>query len=249
MPNGNRISGDDEIPPEISLRWLNAFAAIDTDETLPTDKALEELHAALRSGQITARAIWDATGERRDMGADEWRGLVLNNPPRDDRVLIPYRGSATSLAKQADPRWKDVLLPRARLLATWPMGTLAQASQTNEATEAEQPEEAVARIGTSLNLQTSARHAPPAQVRDEGRRSSVAETDHPRFIPIEDRRRELIAARQTARVQRMYGPSRGKGSAPEEPSAYPVFLTSEDVIGWIAYRRTTALRHLGPVRQ
>jgi hypothetical protein len=66
--------------------------------------------------------------------------------------------------------------------------------------------------------------------------------DHTRLIPIDDRKRELIAARHTARVSRLYGTSE---TVPQEPAVLPVFLASDEVIGLIAYRRTTALN--GPI--
>jgi hypothetical protein len=120
LPNGKRVSGEVEAPAGMSLLWLDLFAACDTSEALSTDKALTELHAALRLGRVTARAIWVATGDRRDMCADEWHGLVLDTPPRNERGLLPYRINAGTLAKQLDSRWRDVLLPRARLLVIWP---------------------------------------------------------------------------------------------------------------------------------
>ena len=66
----------------------------------------------------------------------------------------------------------------------------------------------------------------------------MPEPDSPRLIPIEDRKLELIAARHTARVRRLYGISE---TAQPEPAILPVFLTVDDVIGLIAYGRTKAL--------
>ena len=71
----------------------------------------------------------------------------------------------------------------------------------------------------------------------------MTERDRTRLIPVEDRKRELIAARHTARVTRRYGTSHEP--TPDEPAVYPVFLAADDVIGLIAYGRTTALK--GPV--
>ena len=71
----------------------------------------------------------------------------------------------------------------------------------------------------------------------------MIEHDRTRLIPIEDRKRELIAARHTARVTRRYGTSHE--AIPDEPEVYPVFLAADDVIGLIAYGRTVALK--GPV--
>ena len=71
----------------------------------------------------------------------------------------------------------------------------------------------------------------------------MIELDRTRLIPIEDRKRELIAARHTARVTRRYGTSHEP--TPDEPGVYPVFLAADDVIGLIAYGRTVALK--GPV--
>ena len=71
----------------------------------------------------------------------------------------------------------------------------------------------------------------------------MTERDRTRLIPVEDRKRELIAARHTARVTRRYGTSHEP--TPDEPAVYPVFLAADEVIGLIAYGRTTALK--GPV--
>jgi hypothetical protein len=71
----------------------------------------------------------------------------------------------------------------------------------------------------------------------------VSRHDQSGHVPIEDRKRELIAARHTARVTRRYGTSHE--AIPDEPEVYPVFLAADDVIGLIAYGRTVALK--GPV--
>ncbi len=134
----------------MSLLWLDAFAAFDPDATLPTDQALEELHAALRSGRITARAVWVATGDRRDMGADEWHGLVLDTPPRNERVLLPYRTNTGTFAKQLESRWRDVLLPCEGLLAIWPKASVVQA-ETKKANLADKPATAAVKVGSSLS--------------------------------------------------------------------------------------------------
>ena len=70
----------------------------------------------------------------------------------------------------------------------------------------------------------------------------MTEFDRTRLIPVEDRKRELIAARHTARARRLYGSSE---TVQPEPEVLPVWLTSDDVIGLIAYDRTKALD--GPV--
>jgi hypothetical protein len=124
-----------------------------------------------------------------------------------------------------------------------PTPSLAQPAVTNELTAGEQPETAATGQASSPSARTSPPDAQPPAPQGVRWDSSV---DRTRLVPIEDRKRELIAARHTARVQRIYGPSRSKESAPAEPSVYPVFLTSEDVIGLIAYGRTTALRHPAP---
>ena len=62
--------------------------------------------------------------------------------------------------------------------------------------------------------------------------------DRTRLIPIEDRRRKLIAARHSARVRRLFG-TQVKLQA--EPAVLPVFLTADEAIGLIAYGRSTAL--------
>ena len=146
LPNGKRVSGEGELPPGMSLLWLDVFAAFDPNATPPTDQALEELHAALRTGRIVARAVWVATGDRRDMGADEWHCLVLDTPPRNERVLLPYRVNTGTLANQLESRWREVLLPRAGLLTIWPMATEVQPAETNEATTAAQPEAAAVAV-------------------------------------------------------------------------------------------------------
>ena len=120
LPDGKQVSGNVAAPAGISLHWLDAFAAFDVNATLPTDKALSELLSALRSGTMTARGIWIATRERRDMGSDEWHGLVLESPPQNTRVLLPYRLNPTALAKHVEMRWRDLLLPRQRILVLWP---------------------------------------------------------------------------------------------------------------------------------
>ena len=121
LPNGKRVSGQVEpLPAGISLLWLDAFAALDTDQAVPTERALEKLHAALRAGRIVARGVWAATDERLDMGSDEWRSLTLDSPPRNERVLLPHRVIPGMLAKRVEVRWKDVLLPTGQLLELWP---------------------------------------------------------------------------------------------------------------------------------
>lgn len=120
LPNGKRVSGEVELPPGISLLWLDLFAAQNDEEPTPTDRAISELIGALRSGRILARAIWAATGERRDMGADEWRELALDTPPRDARTLLPHKVFPGLLATKPETRWREVLLPRNTLLALWP---------------------------------------------------------------------------------------------------------------------------------
>lgn len=79
----------------------------------------------------------------------------------------------------------------------------------------------------------------PAKKPNEGARSVAEVTEHNRLytFPIEDRRRELIAARHTARVQRAYG---SQGAAATEPSVPSEYLTSEEVIGLIAFGYATA---------
>ena len=54
------------------------------------------------------------------MGTDEWRGLTLESPPRNERVLLAYRTIPGMLAKQPETRWTDVLFPTAKLLELWP---------------------------------------------------------------------------------------------------------------------------------
>ena len=63
-----------------------------------------------------------------------------------------------------------------------------------------------------------------------------------RQVPIEDRRRELIAARHIMPVRRLYGTSE---TPQPESDILPVFLSSDEVIGLLAYGRTRALD--GPV--
>lgn len=70
--------------------------------------------------------------------------------------------------------------------------------------------------------------------------------DRTHLIPIEDRKRELIAARHTARVRRLYGTIQSKQAASGEHSVLPVYLSADEVIGLIAYDRTTALSEPAP---
>jgi hypothetical protein len=120
LPNRKRISEEVEAPSGMSLLWLDAFAAFDSNAAPPTEGACRELLIALRSGQITARGTWVETGERRDIGSDEWHSWVIDSPPRDDRVLLPHHRNSKGLAHQAVARWVDVLLPRPQLLTVWP---------------------------------------------------------------------------------------------------------------------------------
>ena len=119
LPNGKRLSGSVEPPAGMSLLWLDLFAAHDVDGAQPTSEALAELLAALKSGAITTRATWVATGERRYNGADEWHSLVIDTPPGDERTLLPFRLNPGWLAHQPENRWRDVLLPRDDVLAFW----------------------------------------------------------------------------------------------------------------------------------
>jgi hypothetical protein len=130
LPNGKRVSGEDALPAGMSLIWLDLFATCDATETIPTGEALEQLHAALQSGRITARATWAATRERRDMGADEWRNLVLETLRDNHRFLLPHRVGFGSLATRPDRRWGEVQLPRDGVIALWP--ALEQELQVNE---------------------------------------------------------------------------------------------------------------------
>ncbi len=59
----------------------------------------------------------------------------------------------TMPAAQLDPHWRDALLPRAGLLAIWPMTTAVQSADTNKSTaaEPEQPEAAAMGVGSSPN--------------------------------------------------------------------------------------------------
>jgi hypothetical protein len=61
-------------------------------------------------------------------------------------------------------------------------------------------------------------------------------------LPVGEREREVSAARHVARWRRLYGVSE---TAEPEPPALPVFLSSDEVIGLLAYGRTGALD--GPV--
>ena len=131
LPNGKRVSGEVEAPTQMSLLWLDAFAGVDPNETAPTDDALGELVAALRSGQITARGLWTETGERRDLGADEWPTLVFDSLPRQAHVLLPHR-IGTALAKMPEPV-EGCVLPQKDLVTRWPV--TARLSQSSNASE------------------------------------------------------------------------------------------------------------------
>ena len=70
--------------------------------------------------------------------------------------------------------------------------------------------------------------------------------DRTHLIPIEDRKRELIAARHSARVRRLYGTIQGKQPASGVPAVLPVYMSADEVIGLIAYDRSTALSEPAP---
>jgi hypothetical protein len=74
----------------------------------------------------------------------------------------------------------------------------------------------------------------------------VQRYDRTHLIPLEDRKRELIAAHHTARVKRLYGTVQGKQPASGQPPVLPVYLSADEVIGLIAYDRTTALSEPAP---
>jgi hypothetical protein len=82
------------------------------------------------------------------------------------------------------------------------------------------------------------RRSPAGCVR---RRGKVARDNSSRLIPTNARKRETVAARHTTRRRRLYGASGSSDPAPVEPDVYPVWLSSEEVIGLIAYGRITAL--------
>jgi hypothetical protein len=70
--------------------------------------------------------------------------------------------------------------------------------------------------------------------------------DRTHLIPIEDRKRELIAARHAARARRLYGTVQDEKPVSGEPPFLPVYLSADEVIGLIAYDRTTALSDPAP---
>ena len=74
----------------------------------------------------------------------------------------------------------------------------------------------------------------------------MARHDSPRVIPTTDRKREQVAARYNTRVSQLYGTSRINEPAPAEPDVYPAWLSSEEVIGLIAYGQITALSRPAP---
>jgi hypothetical protein len=119
-PNGKRVSGTGTLPPGMTLQWLDTFAAYDPDSALPIDAALSQLLSALQSGQLVARAEWTATGERRDMDADEWAGMVFDTLPGQERILLPHRTFPGQLARLPEKRWNAVLLPHDALVLLWP---------------------------------------------------------------------------------------------------------------------------------
>jgi hypothetical protein len=119
-PNGKRVSGTETLPPGMTLRWLDRFAAYDPDSALPTDAAMSQLLGALQSGQLVARAEWTATGERRDMDADEWAGMVFDTLPGQERILLPHRTFPGQIARLPEKRWNAVLLPHDALVSLWP---------------------------------------------------------------------------------------------------------------------------------
>ena len=70
----------------------------------------------------------------------------------------------------------------------------------------------------------------------------MQQDDKIRLIPVEDRKREQIAARYTTRQCTLYGTGE---VVPDGPTVLAVFLSAAETIGLIAYGRTTALA--GPV--
>ena len=91
LHNGMTLKDTGDPPAGLSLIWLDLCFASDDQETLPTEAALAELLEALRAGRITATALWEAKGERREMAPDEWRDLTLDEQPGPDRALVPHR--------------------------------------------------------------------------------------------------------------------------------------------------------------
>ena len=124
LPDDKRAVADDPLPAGMTLRWLDAFAAFgwhnEVDIPRPTDSAIAALLRALRQGTAVATALWVGAGERRPMGTDEWAGLVLNCPSRNERVLVPFYPVGTPLGQTPDTRWRDVLIPKAEIMALSP---------------------------------------------------------------------------------------------------------------------------------
>ena len=126
LPNGKHVVGTVEPPVGgMSPRWLDEFASIDPRQsTRPTDEALTEVHTASRAGRITARGTLVATGERREIGSDEWRWIVIDSPPYAENEFIRYRLNPTRNHRwspiRIEGRWSDILFPTAKVLALWP---------------------------------------------------------------------------------------------------------------------------------
>jgi hypothetical protein len=131
LPDGKRVSGTESLPPGMTLRWLDAFAAHDPDGALPTNAALSQLLNVLQSSQLVARAECTASGERRDIDADEWTGMVFDTLPGQERILLPHRTYPGQLTAVVEKRWRNVRLPRQSCLVLWPASG-ATDSATNQ---------------------------------------------------------------------------------------------------------------------
>jgi hypothetical protein len=254
---------------EARQQWPKELGAIQRTVRGLQSAAVRDIRSALAEGDISAILLTN-NGVEFPISVSRWRatdGLVVVQTGRVD-VQLPFGVGTTegqALIKEIDfITWLSTNAPKPFSQVSVSLSVQNQASHNqaakprvstpslvqpavaNDTTAADQPQTEAAGDDASPNAPTSPRNAPPSQARSVGTSSPVVEADRTRLIPIEDRKRELIVARHTARVQRIYGPSRSKESAPAEPSVYPVFLASEDVIGLIAYGRTTALRHPAP---
>ena len=120
LPNGKRVSGEVNLPTGISFMWLDHFAAVEGRNTEYTTQAMEELLTALETGELIGKAIWVATGERKDIDPSEWRGMELESPPESHRMLILYEKRTGDFAETPVKRWQDALFPSRTLLEIWP---------------------------------------------------------------------------------------------------------------------------------
>jgi hypothetical protein len=119
LPSGKKLSGKVVLPTGMSLMWLDRFAAVEGGDPEPTAQAMEELLTALENGEIIAKALWAVTGESQNIDSSEWRGMELDSPPENHKMLVLYKKRTGDFAETPVTRWHDVLFPRETLMELW----------------------------------------------------------------------------------------------------------------------------------